>query len=110
MRLSWRQSSRSQDRFEKEIAQHYQRRVLAGDVVSTGPCPDEDFLRRLARHSKRLELTDPKVDHAASCPLCVKRLLALRKEYRQRCRIWIVVGVIAGLLLVGVTFFFVIWH
>ena len=109
MRLSWRQSSRSQDRFEKEIAQHYQRRVLAGDVVSTGPCPDEDFLRRLAKHSKRLELTDPKVDHAASCPLCMKRLLALRQEYRQRCRIWIVVAVIGVLVLVGVTALLIIW-
>lgn len=110
MRLSWRQSSRSQDRFEKEIAQHYQRRVLAGDAVSTGPCPDADFLRRLAKHSKRLELTDPKVDHAVSCPLCMKRLLALRQEYRRRCRIWIVVGVIAVLLLVSVAAFFIIWH
>ena len=110
MRLSWRQSSRSQDRFEKEIAQHYQRRVLAGVVVSTGPCPDEDFLRRLAKHSKRLELTDPKVDHAASCPLCMKRLLALRQKYHQRCRMWMVAGVIAGLLLVGVAALFIIRH
>jgi hypothetical protein len=84
--------------------------VLAGDVVSTGSCPDEDFLRRLARHSKCLELADPKVNHTASCPLCMKRLLALRQEYRQRCRMWIVAGVVAGLLLAGASALLIIWH
>ncbi len=102
MRLNWRQSSRSQDRLEKKIAQQHEKRVLAGDVVPAGPCPDEDFLRMLARRSSRIALTDPRVDHAASCPACMERLFALRQEYRRRRQTWIIAGIIAVLLLVAI--------
>ncbi len=110
MRLNWRQSSRSQDRLEKTIAQQHEKRVLAGDVVPAGPCPDEDFLRMLARRSSRIALTDPRVDHAASCPVCMERLLALRQAYRRRCRRWIIAGIIAVLLLVCVAAAFLLQH
>ncbi len=103
MRLNWRHSSRSQDRLEKTIVQQHEKRVLAGDVVPVGSCPDEDFLWLLARRSSRIALTDPRVDHAASCPKCMERLIALRQEYRRRRRMWIITGLIVALLLVFAT-------
>lgn len=110
MRLNWRQSSRSQDRLEKTIAQQHEKRVLAGDMVPAGPCPDDDFLRMLARRSSRIALTDPRVDHAASCPQCMARLLALRQEYRRQCRRWIIVGMITALLLVCIAAALLSWY
>jgi hypothetical protein len=86
MRLSWRRSSRAEDRFETWIAQHHQAWVLAGETTPVGPCPDEAFLRNLARKSKRIALSDPRVDHAASCPRCMSHLLILRQENRSRRR------------------------
>ena len=79
MRLSWRRSSRAEDRIDKWIVQQHQRRVLAGETTPSGPCPDEAFLRALARRSKSIALSDPRVDHAATCPNCMNRLLALRQ-------------------------------
>ena len=84
MRLSWRRSSDAEDCFEKWIAQHHQRRVLAGETTPSGPCPDDTFLRDLARRSPKIALFDPRVDHAAACPTCMNRLLALREELRSR--------------------------
>lgn len=86
MRLSWRRFSRVEDRFETWIAQRHQARVLAGETTPIGPCPDEAFLRDLARKSKRIALSDPRVDHAANCPTCVTRLLTLCQENRSRRR------------------------
>ena len=86
MRLSWRRSSRVEDRFEEWIAQHHQDRVLAGETAPVGPCPEEAFLRDLARKSRRISFTDPRVDHAANCPTCMSRLLTLRQENRSRQR------------------------
>ena len=110
MRLNWRQSSRSQDRLEKTIAQQHEKRVLAGEVVAVGPCPDEEFLRLLARRSSRIALTDPRVDHAASCPKCVERLLTLRQEYGRRRRMWIIASAIVVILLITVTVAFISEH
>ena len=92
MRLGWGRSSDAEDRFEKWIAQQHQRRVLAGETTPIGPHPDEAFLRDLARKSKRVSLSDPRVDHAATCPTCMNRLLALRREYRSRGRQWAWIG------------------
>ena len=39
MRLSWRRSSRAEDRFESWITQQHQRRVLAGETTPSGPLP-----------------------------------------------------------------------
>jgi len=83
MRLNWLRSSRVEDRFETWIAKRHQERVLAGETTSSGPHPDETFLRDLARKSKRISLSDPRVNHAASCPNCMSRLLTLRQEYRS---------------------------
>lgn len=84
MRLSWRRSSRTEDRFETWITQQHQRRVLAGGTTPSGPCPDEGFLQDLARKSKNIALSDPRIDHAANCPKCMSRLLELRGKSRSR--------------------------
>ena len=110
MRLNWRQSSRSQDRLEELIAQQHKKRVLAGDVVPAGSCPDDDFIRMLARRSSRIALTDPRVDHAASCPKCMERLLTLRQEHHRRYRMWMIAGLITALLLVCAAAAFLSWY
>jgi len=84
MRLSWRRSSRAEDRFESWITQQHQRRVLAGETTPSGPCPDERFLRDLARKSRSIALSDPRIDHTANCRKCMSRLLELRGENRSR--------------------------
>ncbi|TCK75882.1 hypothetical protein [Acidipila rosea] len=84
MRVNLRWPSRAEDRFEKWIEQRHQERVLAGETTPRGPCPDEAFLRDLARKSKRIALSDPRVDHAATCPVCMRRLLTMRREHQSR--------------------------
>jgi len=83
MRLNWLRSSRVEDRFETWIAKRHEERVLAGQTAPSGPHPDEAFLQDLARKSKRISLADPRIDHAASCPICMSRLLTLRQEHRS---------------------------
>ena len=80
MRLTPRRSVRAEDRFETWLAQRYQKEVLESGVTAPGPCPDEAFLRDLARKASRISLSHPMVDHAASCPKCMSRLLAFREE------------------------------
>jgi hypothetical protein len=86
MRLSWSWPSRAEDRFESSLAQSHEERVLAGETTPVGPCPDEAFLRDLARRAKRIALSDPRVAHAANCPTCMSRLLVFRQENRSRRR------------------------
>lgn len=96
MRLGWGRSSDAEDRFEKWIAQQHERRVLAGETTPVGPHPDEAFLRDLARKSKRISLSDPRVDHAATCSTCMNQLLAFRDEYPSRSRQWAWIGTAAA--------------
>ena len=84
--LSWSRPSRAEDRIESWLVQRHQERVLAGETTPVGPCPDEIFLRDLARKAKRIDLLDPRVDHAANCPTCMSRLLVFRQENRSRRR------------------------
>ena len=84
MRLNLRWPSRAEDRFEKWIAQRHQERVLAGEIPPQGPCPGEDFLKKLARKSRDIRLSDPRVNHAATCPACMRRLLTMRSEHQAR--------------------------
>src|ERR1035438_1177994 len=86
MRLSWTWPSRAEDRFESWLAQHHEERVLAGESTPVGPCPDDAFLKDLARRAKRIGLSDPRVAHAANCPTCMSRLLVFRQENRSRRR------------------------
>jgi len=86
MRMSWCWPSRAEDHFESWLAQRHEERVLAGETTPVGPCPDETFLRDLARKAKRIDLSDPRVDHASNCPTCVSRLLFFRQGNRSRQR------------------------
>ena len=103
MRLSWRRSSDAEDRLEKWIAQQHQRRVLVGETTPSGPCPDEAFLRALARRSNRIDLMDPRVEHAATCANCMNRILELRREYQLQKRklVWALAGAACLILVVG---------
>ena len=78
--------SRAEDRVEGWLTRHHQERVLAGETEPVGPCPDESFLQSLARHSNQIAFTDPRVGHAANCPICMRRLLELRPAYKARGR------------------------
>jgi hypothetical protein len=84
MRLNLRWPSQTEDRFEEWIAQRHQERVLTGEIPPQGCCPGEDFLQKLARKSKDIRLSDPRVEHAATCPTCMRRLLTLRREHQSR--------------------------
>ena len=84
MRLTWRRSGRAEDHFETWLAQQHQKRVLESGVAPLGSCPNDAFLRDLARKASRISLSDPRVNHSASCPTCINRLLALRREINTR--------------------------
>ena len=103
MRLSWRRSSRAENRIDKWITQQHERRVLAGETTPSGPCPDEAFLHALARHSKNIALTDPRVVHAATCANCMTRLLAFRQEHQsqRQKQAWAFAGAACIFLAVG---------
>ena len=81
--MKWRKSDSppAEDRFEEWFNRKRQESILGGQLEAPqGPCPDDSFLRDLARKSRSLNLSDPRVDHAASCPLCMRKLLAIRNE------------------------------
>lgn len=81
MNLRWRGSSRSEEAFENWFHEKYQELVLSGRVsLPSGPCPDEAFLQNLARKSGNILFSDLRVEHAASCPICMQKLLGLRKR------------------------------
>ena len=84
--LSWSRPSRAEDRIESWLVQRHQERVLAGDTTPVGSCPDETFLRDLARRANRIDLLDPRVDHVANCSTCMNQILAFRQESRFRRR------------------------
>jgi len=106
MSLFRRESSRAEDRFEAWLKRMHQERVLSGQTEPAGPCPDEAFLRGVARRSKKIRLSDPRIDHAANCANCMNRILAMRQSIRSERKklalglsavcLVIVVGVIAG--------------
>jgi hypothetical protein len=80
MNLFGRGSSRAEDHFEAWLKQKHQERVLSGQTEPVGPCPDEAFLRGVARRSKAIPLSDPRIDHAANCATCMNRILAMRRD------------------------------
>jgi hypothetical protein len=86
VRLNFCRRSRAEDRIEEWIVRQHQQRVLAGETAPTGPCPSDSFLSNLARKSKRIVLSDPRVDHAATCPRCMRRLLDIRQAIRSHRR------------------------
>jgi hypothetical protein len=104
MRLRLRWFSRPEDRFEAWIAQRHQESVLEGGTTPAGPCPDETFLQGIARRSKQISLTDPRVGHAANCPMCMRRLLELRPAYHARRRRLVLTAAVACCCLIVAAF------
>lgn len=100
MRLSWLRSSRAEDRLETWVAEQHQKRVLAGKTTPVGSCPDEAFLRDLAHKSKRISLSDSRLDHVANCATCLPQLIALRRENDSRRRKLVLVAAVASCLLI----------
>jgi len=79
-------SSRGEDKLEAWIKRLHKQRVASGRTEPVGPCPDEQFLRGLAKRSRAISLSDARIDHAANCPTCMSRIVALRNESRERRR------------------------
>lgn len=79
-------SSRGEDKFEAWIKRLHEQRVASGQTQPVGPCPDEEFLRGLAKRSRAISLSDARIDHAAACPTCLSRIVALQNENRERNR------------------------
>ncbi len=79
-------SSRGEDKLEAWIKRLHEQRVASGQTQPVGPCPDEEFLRGLAKRSRAISLSDARIDHAATCPNCMSRIVALRNENRERNR------------------------
>jgi hypothetical protein len=104
MWLRLRGLSRPEDDFEAWVAQRHQERVLEGNAIPSGPCPDEAFLKELAKKSKRITLGDPRVGHAATCPICMRRLLALRREQHSRRLRLVLTAAVASCLLITALF------
>src|SRR6185312_12413712 len=105
--MMWRKpdSPPAEDRFEKWFNRKRQESVLGGQVeIPRGPHPDDSFLRDLARKSKSINLTDPRVDHAASCPLCMRKLLGFKNEKGTSTRRVALTAILAFCVLVAVTF------
>lgn len=106
MNLFGRDSSRTEDRFEAWLKRMHQERVLSGETKPTGTCPDEAFLRGVARRSKTISLSDSRIDHAANCAKCTKRLFAMRQNIRSERKkltlglsaacLVVIIGLIAG--------------
>jgi hypothetical protein len=86
MNLFRRSSSQDEDKLEAWIKRLHEQRVASGQAEPVGPCPDEEFLRGLAKRSRAISLSDARIDHAANCPTCMSRIVALRNENRERRR------------------------
>lgn len=91
----------AEDRFEEWFNRKRQESVLEGHAEAPQePHPDDSFLRDLARKSRNINLSDPRVDHAASCPLCMRKLLALRTGKATNTRLVALTAIIACCVLI----------
>lgn len=86
--MNWfgRRSSQGEDKLEAWIKRLHEQHVAFGQTQPVGPHPSEDFLRGLAKRSRAISLSDARIDHAATCPNCMSRIVALRSENRERTR------------------------
>jgi hypothetical protein len=110
MSLRSRWFSRAESRVEAWLTRHHQERVLTGETKPVGPCPDESFLQSLARHSKQIPLMDPRVNHAANCPICMRRFLELRPAYKAHRRWMVLTAAAACCCVIVVALIFVAHH
>ena len=108
MKLRW--FSRAEDRLDEWVTRQYQERVLDGRTAPVGACPDEAFLESVAQQSKQIALSDPRVDHAANCPVCMRRLLELRSQHQSRRRRLVFTAAVGCCLLIVAAFVVVSWR
>ena len=105
MNLFGRRSSRDEDRLEAWIKRLHEQQVASGLTEPVGPCPDEEFLRGLAKRSRAISLSDARIDHAANCRNCMSRIVALRSENRERKRkLVFTLGAVTCVVLVAALF------
>ncbi len=81
-------TSSAEGRLEAWLAKQHEARVYSGETSPVGPCPDDLFLRRLARRSKGIDLLDQRIDHVANCAKCLPRLTLFRTGLRAQQRRW----------------------
>jgi hypothetical protein len=108
MRLRW--FLNAEDRLDAWVTRQHQERVLAGRTAPVGPCPDEAFLEGIGRQSKQIALSDPRVDHAANCPVCMRQLLELRFQHQSRRRKLAFTAAVGCCLLIVAAFVVVSWR
>jgi hypothetical protein len=107
--MMWRKpdSPPAEDRFEEWFNRKREESVVEGQFEAPqGPHPDDSFLYDLSRKSRSINLSDPRVDHAASCPLCMRKLLAMRNEKATTSRRVALTAAIACCVLVVAT---IVW-
>ena len=108
MKLHW--FSRAKDRLDAWVTRQHQESVLDGRTAPVGPCSDEAFLEGIAKQFKQIALSDPRVDHAANCPVCLKRLLELRSQHQSRRRRLVFTAAVGCCLLIVAAFAVVSWR
>ena len=108
MRLRW--FSNAEDRLDAWVTRQHQERVLAGGTAPVGPCPDVEFLEGIATQSKQIALSDPRVNHAANCPVCMRRLLQLRPQHQSRRRRLVFTAAIGCCLLIVAAIVVLSWR
>jgi len=108
MRLRW--FSRAEDRLDAWVTRQHQERVLEGRTAPVGPCPDVEFLEGIATQSKQIALSDPRVNHAANCPVCMRRLLQLRPQHQSRRRRLVFTAAIGCCLLIVAAIVVLSWR
>lgn len=81
-------TSSAEGRLEAWLAKQHEARVYSGETTPVGSCPDDSFLRELARKSKSIDLMDQRIDHVANCAKCLPRLTLFRTGLRAQQRRW----------------------
>lgn len=99
MRWKWRWSLSAEDRIETWINRHYQEQLLAESMIPTGPCLDDAFLQNIVSRSRDISLSDPRIDHVASCPQCMARLRAKSRSRARRLALATTAAVCAAIVI-----------
>ncbi len=68
------------------------------------PVLTKPFSRSWPRNPSGSALGDPRVGHAANCPICMRRLLALRREHHSRRLRLVLTAAVASCLLIVALF------
>ena len=109
--MRWRiqRSPPAESAFEEWLKRCRKELVLGAEPTGTqSSCPGDEFLQSLAQKSQAIDLLDPRIDHAASCPACMRRLSALQdKRSRQSAAFHFAIGaLVCGALITGAFWLF----